>query len=164
MVFAVGVPRGTTKVVRPIRKKKLMIEVARGNSLKFGHSYGIKEDLVTGLDLTTNPSSSWTIEQTVRISLGKSSRTDLHLEVDAFTDGHKLRSRQGVFFFVNGSFVGFGTFIGAHRLRFPLPGIFLRAASNELHMALPDAASPKQLGIGTDERVLGIALVEIVFS
>jgi hypothetical protein len=147
-----------------VNVRKVEIEVAPGKSLKFGYLNSARKEIATGLDVTTDPSSAWTTEQTVRISFGASPCLDVHLEINAYTDAHNLRSRQRAFLYMNGSFVGFVTFDGDQRLRFPVPGNNLRAEANELQIALPDAASPKQLGIGTDERVLGIALVEISFS
>ena len=95
-----------------VNVRKVEIEVAPGKSLKCGYWNSARKEIATGLDVTTDPSSAWTTEQTVRISFGASPCLDVHLEINAYTDAHNLRSRQRAFLYMNGSFVGFVTFDG----------------------------------------------------
>ncbi|HEV2362981.1 MAG TPA: hypothetical protein VGS12_02160 [Caulobacteraceae bacterium] len=119
-----------------------------------------------GLDVTEAPNTSWTVRSFVTLTFQvQVPRQDLSLELLAapFEGAPGSWDGQRLHLYINGLFQAFHNFRVEERIKVPLLRATLAARANKLQLVLPDAASPKTLGVGEDMRELGLNLSEIVF-
>ncbi len=69
--------------------------------------------------------------------------------------------RQEIWVFFNGLFTHYQSIKAPVEMSFTVPRELFNARANRFSFALPNAASPSELGLGTDMRKLGLAFVKL---
>jgi hypothetical protein len=128
--------------------------------LTFGSTGTVRSLNSTGLDFNERGASSWTIAAQCEIDLQiPVPRQDVTLLIDAtpFTSPGHVDAQQ-VFLYINGLFHQFTTFEKRKTWSVPVMRNAVSPRPTKITMVLPNATSPKKLGLGNDERSLGLAL------
>ncbi len=73
-------------------------------------------------------------------------------------------SAQTLFIYVNGLFQGFHTFRGNMVLQIPIRRHAITSRSTRIQFVLPNAISPKSMGLSADLRELGLAITAMRFD
>ncbi len=132
--------------------------------ITFGANGNYREFDLEGISTSPDPDTAWTVEPHARIGfrlINPRQIAGLMITARPYLGNGKIKV-QRCWVHINGIFVNFGVYrpdgdkeIGAQDA--------LRVGTNTLSLVLPDAVSPNELGLGSDLRVLGLALKEISF-
>ena len=129
--------------------------------ITFGSRGNINEFALLGWSLEeNNPDMTWTskLEASLKFN-APTTAAALHLEIEGapfLVDG--MISRQTVWVHLNGMYCGLFSATDFFEQRIPLRGNWLEPRGNVLTFTMPLANSPKSLGIGEDQRELGICV------
>ena len=131
--------------------------------IDFGARGNLKEFDPAGFSPQPDNVSTWSAASTAELTFRlPPMRHDLRFTIEVFPFlGNGALTRQDCFIFLNGLFVQF------HSVRTPVELVFTAARdlfsprANRLSFALPHATSPKELNLGEDLRLLGLAFVKL---
>lgn len=138
-----------------------LLDFATG--INFGTSGNLREFSPTGFSDDSDAVSTWSSAATAEILLRlPPSRQDIRfvIEVFPYLAGHNVQ-RQSCWVFFNGSFVHYDVIKTPVELTFTVARELFSVRSNRLSFALPDATSPRDLGLSDDRRLLGLAFVKL---
>lgn len=128
--------------------------------LTFGKTGTIRAFNPFGFDLN-EIGQSWTSEEMAGLSFTPgdmlSANQRLLITATPFLCPGKL-TEQPLYVYLNGLMVGFAKFAGSRTIALPVPRAAISARASRLLLVIPNAASPKSLGLSGDERALGLAV------
>ena len=131
--------------------------------IDFGAGGNLKEFSPTGFAPVPDNVSSWSEAYLAELVFRLPPlRVDLRFTVEVFPylgDGRLLR--QDCWIYLNGLFVHYQAVKTPLQMMFTLSRELFRAGANRLSFALPNATAPKELDLGEDQRLLGLAFVTL---
>ena len=133
----------------------------------FGQKGSIKEYAKHGWSLDEdNPSYTWTNDLEAGIHFNaQASNANLTLKLIGLPYlGEGKMDCQRAWVHLNGMYCGIFTVSDSFEVSVPLRGTWMEPRSNLLTLTIPNAKSPKELGIGADQRRLGLALRSMVMA
>ena len=139
--------------------------IAFNQPVTFGQNGSARSLNCTGIDFSEHADRSWTNALVAELDIQlPPSRQAVVVEIEAapFTVPGVLTSQQ-LFIFLGGLFAGYGRFADKATLSFPLSRNIGTNRLARMALVVPDAASPSDMGLNEDQRLLGICLTSITF-
>lgn len=138
-----------------------LLNMATG--IDFGARGNMREFSPAGFSPTSDSISTWSEAATAEVFFRLPPlRHDLCFAIKVFPYlGDGAIEQQSCWVFLNGLFVHYQTVRTPAELIFTVGRGLLNPRVNRLSFALPDAASPKDLGLANDLRLLGLSFVKL---
>jgi hypothetical protein len=131
----------------------------------FGSNGNVGKFPTIGFDLTEEGPSSWTVRQCCELEIPlpmPRQNIGLSIESSPFLAKGKISAQQ-LFVYVNGLFQGFHLFQAPETVTFRVSRNAITNRATRVHLVIPTAISPKNLGLGSDMRDLGLAVTTLSF-
>ena len=131
--------------------------------IDFGAKGNLKEFDPVGFSAAPDDVSTWSEASTAEVNFRLPPlRHDVRFSIEVFPFlGDGLIPQQGCFVYFNGLFVHYQSVRLPLELTFTIGRDLLSPRANRLSFALPDAASPNDLRLGDDLRLLGLSFVKL---
>jgi hypothetical protein len=131
--------------------------------IKFGVNGNFGEFSPVGFSVASDDVSTWSDAPVAQLSFRLPPlRHDLQFTVEVFPFlGNGALTEQPCWIYFNGLFVNYQNVKGPHDLVFTVGRDLLNPRLNRLSFVLPNATSPKDLNVGDDLRLLGLAFVRL---
>jgi hypothetical protein len=132
--------------------------------IDFGIRGNLREFSPAGFSTNADDSSTWTEQMTAELSFRVPPlRSDLRVTIEAtpFIAERSGIAEQDCWIFLNGLFVQFHKLRDSAEIILNLSRDQFALRGNRLSFVLPNAASPYELGIGDDIRLLGLAFTRL---
>ncbi|HEX3864589.1 MAG TPA: hypothetical protein VHY35_23130 [Stellaceae bacterium] len=133
------------------------------NGIKFGAGGNLRDYSPIGFSDTPDDVSSWSEASVAEVTFRLPPlRHDVHFVIEVFpylVDG--LLTQQNCWIFFNGLFAHYHSVRAPVEMSFTVSRDLLSPRPNRLSFALPNAISPKDLGVSDDLRLLGLSFVKL---